>query len=464
MKKHDRNGQKNNHEVKKPVSDSEAKALESVAEAAEAAEAAGEAAEETAAKTVETAKEAAETVDLDIDAAAEDVDVDVASLVNSVAQENVKASEVKAADGLPAELASALAEPRPEIKVEEAESEEAPVEETVAEEAPVEEPAVEETAASETEEAVTETAAEEPEAKDTIAETEADEAAAEPSEETAVEAETSEEPAEAAEAADGKEKNEQAEEVVLLAKNKEDKTADEASEKDTSDEGAAETASEKTESEDAAEKAESEEAADPEEAETGDEKKHEEENAKEKSALYMFLDTVKFVAIGLLIGILLVVFVIQRNDVYGSSMEPTLHTGDAVFVEMISVYTGNFDRGDIVTIDAKGMDGYTHEENLIKRIIGLPGETIKIDEGNVYINGVLLDESAYLPAGTKTFVGAEGQARGYQEITLGPDEYYCMGDNRGGSNDSRRMGPFKKSQIDAKVLARIYPFNKMRFF
>ena len=442
MKKHDRNGQKNNHEVKKPVSDSEAKALESVAEAAEAAEAAGEAAEETAAKTAETAKEAAETVDLDIDAAAEDADVDVASLVNSVAQENVKASEVKAADGLPEELASALAEPRPEIKVEEAEIEEAPVEEpafeeTVAEEAPVEEPAVEEKSAAETE------------AEAADVETEAVEAVASDA------AAASEEPAEAAEAADGKEKNEQAEEVVLLAKNKEDKTADEASEKDTSDEGAAETASDITESE---------ETLAPDEAETGDEKKNEEENAKEKSALYMFLDTVKFVAIGLLIGILLVVFVIQRNDVYGSSMEPTLHTGDAVFVEMISVYTGNFDRGDIVTIDAKGMDGYTHEENLIKRIIGLPGETIKIDEGNVYINGVLLDESAYLPAGTKTFVGAEGQARGYQEITLGPDEYYCMGDNRGGSNDSRRMGPFKKSQIDAKVLARIYPFNKMRFF
>lgn len=195
-----------------------------------------------------------------------------------------------------------------------------------------------------------------------------------------------------------------------------------------------------------------------------DEKKDKEESEKEKSALYMFFDTVKFVAIGLLIGILLVVFVVQRNDVYGSSMEPTLHTGDAVFVEMISVYTGNFSRGDIITIDAKGMDGYAHEENLIKRIVGLPGETIKIADGNVYINGELLDESDYLPAGTMTYVGAEGQARGYDEITLGPDEYYCMGDNRGGSNDSRRMGPFKKSQIDAKVLMRIYPFNKMKFF
>ena len=189
-----------------------------------------------------------------------------------------------------------------------------------------------------------------------------------------------------------------------------------------------------------------------------------EESAKERSLLYTIFDTVRYVAIGLLVGILLVVFVIQRNDVYGSSMEPTLHSGDAVFVEMISVYTGNFSRGDIVTIDAKGMEGYSHEENLIKRIVGLPGETIKIEDGNVYINGVLLDESAYLPEGTKTYVGAEGQARGYQEVTLGPDEYYCMGDNRGGSNDSRRMGPFKKKQIEAKVLMRIYPFNKMKFY
>lgn len=213
---------------------------------------------------------------------------------------------------------------------------------------------------------------------------------------------------------------------------------------------------------------EKEESKETEESEGSDdssvEKKDKEESEKEKSAIYMFLDTIKFVAIGLLVGILLVVFVIQRNDVYGSSMEPTLYTGDAVFVEMISVYTGNFKRGDIITIDAKGMEGYTHEENLIKRIIGLPGETIKITDGNVYINGELLDESDYLPAGTKTFVGAEGQSRGYDEVTLGPDEYYCMGDNRGGSNDSRRMGPFKKKQIDAKVLMRIYPFNKMKFY
>ncbi|MBO4650548.1 MAG: signal peptidase I [Clostridiales bacterium] len=238
-----------------------------------------------------------------------------------------------------------------------------------------------------------------------------------------------------------------------------EETADSEEEKDEED---SDEESDKDE-EDAEEESE-DDSDDEDEDEDEDEEKDKEESEKEKSALYMFFDTIKFVAIGLLIGILLVVFVVQRNDVYGSSMEPTLHTGDAVFVEMISVYTGNFSRGDIITIDAKGMDGYAHEENLIKRIVGLPGETIKIADGLVYINGELLDESDYLPAGTMTYVGAEGQARGYDEVTLGPDEYYCMGDNRGGSNDSRRMGPFKKSQIDAKVLMRIYPFNKMKFF
>ena len=237
---------------------------------------------------------------------------------------------------------------------------------------------------------------------------------------------------------------------------KDDAESEDEEEESDKDEEAEEESDEDEDSEDEDEEKDSDE--------DEDEEKDKEESEKEKSALYMFFDTIKFVAIGLLIGILLVVFVVQRNDVYGSSMEPTLHTGDAVFVEMISVYTGNFSRGDIITIDAKGMDGYAHEENLIKRIVGLPGETIKIADGLVYINGELLDESDYLPAGTMTYVGAEGQARGYDEITLGPDEYYCMGDNRGGSNDSRRMGPFKKSQIDAKVLMRIYPFNKMKFF
>lgn len=179
--------------------------------------------------------------------------------------------------------------------------------------------------------------------------------------------------------------------------------------------------------------------------------------------LYSFLDTLRFISLGLLVGILLVVFVVQRNDVYGESMEPTLFDNDAVFVEMISVYLGNFERGDIVTIDAEGMEGYYHKENLIKRIIGRPGETVDIVDGMIYINGNLLIEP-YLTEGVMTYVSSEGTAKGYDHITLGPNEYYCLGDNRGASNDSRRLGPFQTKQLKSHVIARIFPFDAIELF
>lgn len=180
-------------------------------------------------------------------------------------------------------------------------------------------------------------------------------------------------------------------------------------------------------------------------------------------ALYSFLDTLRFISLGLLVGILLVVFVVQRNDVYGSSMEPTLYNRDAVFVEMISVYLKNYERGDIVTIDAEGMEGYYHKENLIKRIVGMPGETVTIVDGLVYINGSQLIEP-YLTDGVMTYVSSEGTEKGYDQIVLGPNQYYCLGDNRGASNDSRRLGPFGSDQIKSHVIARIYPFDAIELF
>lgn len=194
--------------------------------------------------------------------------------------------------------------------------------------------------------------------------------------------------------------------------------------------------------------------------------KHVDEPKKEevqRPLIYTVIDTLQFICVGIVIGVLLVVFVMQRNDVYGSSMSPTLSDGDALFVEMVSSYMDNFERGDIVTLDGTGMYGYDHTENLIKRVIGLPGETVSIKDGYVYINGVLLDES-YLPEGTMTYVSADGISKGYDEITLGPDEYFCMGDNRGASNDSRRMGPFSADRVKAKVIVRVFPFGDIQFY
>ena len=198
-------------------------------------------------------------------------------------------------------------------------------------------------------------------------------------------------------------------------------------------------------------------------------KKRNGKNADGKNAVLLeFLDWVKTICIGVAVGVFLVVFVIQRNDVYGSSVEPTLMSDDVIFAEKISTYFANYDRGDIVILDGRGMEGYTHEEYLVKRIVGLPGETIRIADGVVYIRKpgetsfTVLDEP-YLPAGTATTVSGTGIAYGYDEITLGENEYYCMGDNRGVSNDSRNLGPFEEKRIKGVGVVLAYPFSSFKF-
>lgn len=212
----------------------------------------------------------------------------------------------------------------------------------------------------------------------------------------------------------------------------------------------------------------------PTEAEIEEKKQEEASKAAKKrneknSVMYELLDWLKTICIGVGVGVLLVVFVIQRNDVSGDSMFPTLHDKDVIFAEKISTYFENYERGDIVILDGDDMEGYSHEEYLVKRIIGLPGETIRIgDDGSVYIKKVgeteftLLDEP-YLPEGTLTFPSGTCIAKGYDEITLGEDQYYCMGDNRSVSNDSRNLGPFEERRIKGVGMLLAYPFSSFRF-
>lgn len=174
------------------------------------------------------------------------------------------------------------------------------------------------------------------------------------------------------------------------------------------------------------------------------------------------------IAVGVLVGVLLVIFVVQKDNVYGDSMMPNLRNGFVVMTEKISTYFDNYDRGDIVILDGENMEGYNHEEYLIKRIVGLPGETVRIANGFVYIREAgasdfyLLDEP-YLDEGVTTFVTSAGAERGYDEITLGENEYYCLGDNRPISNDSRNLGPFSSDRIKGIAFVILYPFNEFSF-
>ncbi len=147
---------------------------------------------------------------------------------------------------------------------------------------------------------------------------------------------------------------------------------------------------------------------------------------------------------------LVVTFVGQRTQVSGESMETTLSNGDHLIVDKISYRFRDPERYDIVVFP------YRLEENTyyIKRIIGLPGETVQIVDGYVYINGVQLDEHYGNEIMEKPGIAAE-------PVTLGEDEYFVLGDNRNNSQDSRTasVGVIHRDEILGRAWVRIWPLS-----
>lgn len=147
-------------------------------------------------------------------------------------------------------------------------------------------------------------------------------------------------------------------------------------------------------------------------------------------------------------------FVGQRTEVEGASMEPTLYNGDNLIVDKISYRFRDPERFDIIVFPFK----YTASTYYIKRIIGLPGETVQIDEqGNIYINGEVLRESYGREVIKPEYIGL---AR--EPIVLGEDEYFVLGDNRNNSKDSRTevVGNIKRKDIIGRAWIRIWPFER----
>ena len=159
---------------------------------------------------------------------------------------------------------------------------------------------------------------------------------------------------------------------------------------------------------------------------------------------------------------LLVVFVLiflfihyvgQRTVVSGSSMENTLSNGDNLIIDKISYRFRDPERFEVVVFPYK-LDEKTF---FIKRVIGLPGETVYIDaKGTIYINGEKLEESY-----GREVIANPGLAS--SEITLADDEYFVLGDNRNNSEDSRfdDVGNIKRSDLIGRAWVRIYPFSEM---
>ena len=150
---------------------------------------------------------------------------------------------------------------------------------------------------------------------------------------------------------------------------------------------------------------------------------------------------------------MIVTFVGQRTRVSGQSMETTLQDGDNLIVDKISYRFHDPSRYDIIVFP------YQYEENVyyIKRIIGLPGETVQVKDGYVYINGEKLESDIY----GKEVMQSAGIAA--EPITLGDDEYFVLGDNRNNSSDSRdpSVGILKRKDLLGRAWVRIYPFDKV---
>lgn len=161
----------------------------------------------------------------------------------------------------------------------------------------------------------------------------------------------------------------------------------------------------------------------------------------------------RFFVIVIIVVVLLHCFVFELIQVDGSSMENTLFSGDFICIEKISYRTEHPKRNDIVVVNTK-KNGT--KQQYIKRIIGMPGESIKIKKGFVYVNGKKLKE-------IKNFDVIEDGGMARNTISLGEDEYFLLGDNRNNSKDSRNveLGIVKRKQIRGKLCFRFFPLGKL---
>jgi len=166
-----------------------------------------------------------------------------------------------------------------------------------------------------------------------------------------------------------------------------------------------------------------------------------------RNVLSFIWEILKIVIIALAIVIPIRYFIFQPFLVKGQSMEPNFEDGNYLIVDEISYRMGNPQRGEIIVFKYP----QNPSQRYIKRIIGLPGDTVEIKNGKVYISGKILDESSYLPKNNFT------PDFGFQGITLKENEYFVLGDNRLHSSDSRIWGVVPRENIIGRVFLKAWP-------
>ena len=164
-----------------------------------------------------------------------------------------------------------------------------------------------------------------------------------------------------------------------------------------------------------------------------------------------FLETV---VVALVISVVLYLFIMTPHEVVGNSMHPTYKNGEMLMANKILYKIKKPARGDVIIFK------YSDTQDFIKRIIGLPGETVMLKDGKLYINGNMLNESNYLSSSIYTN-GGEYLKEG-ETITVPEGRFFVCGDNRPHSSDSRMFGPIDSNDIKGKAWIVYFPFDQFR--
>ncbi len=162
---------------------------------------------------------------------------------------------------------------------------------------------------------------------------------------------------------------------------------------------------------------------------------------QKKASRDVFLDYLPYIII-ILIVMIIRTFIATPIRVNGTSMEATLHNGETMILNKLGMKTSGLKRWDIIVLKTKN-------SHLIKRIIALPGETIKYEDGKLYINNKEIEDKYSLTT-----------TEDFEEITIPKEQYFVMGDNRYLSQDSRAIGPVNKSDIIGKTNIILFPLDR----
>lgn len=176
-----------------------------------------------------------------------------------------------------------------------------------------------------------------------------------------------------------------------------------------------------------------------------------------RKAYFFALDMMQTVLLAASIFLVIYIFLFRPFQVSGDSMYPNFKDQEYILTDLITLKFSPLERGDVIVFKAPP----DHEKDFIKRIIGLPGDTVELENGFVYLNGKKLDESGYLATTVRTYGGSF--LRDNTPIIVPQDDYLTFGDNRPYSSDSREWGYVPFDFVIGKAILVYWPIGEMKF-